>query len=71
MLPTLKKCDSPKIYAISIPAFQCRTRQINSRVGQNIDARKGLSRIKLYCAVHELPGEKCGLFNLQADMHWE
>ena len=63
LTPNFPKCDFPKICAISIPAFQCQTRQINSCVGQNIGARKALPRL------HEFAREKCGLFNLQVDMH--
>ena len=49
MSPIREICNFPKIRAISIPAFQCRTRQINSRVGQNIGARKALPIIIVLC----------------------
>ncbi len=32
---SLTKCDFPKLRVISIPAFQCQSRQINSLVEKN------------------------------------
>ena len=54
--------------AISIPAFQCRTRQISSCVGQNLCPGNTAENCTAQCMFAR---EKSGPFNMKVDMHGE
>ena len=65
------KCDFHKIRAISIPAFQCRTQQINySRVLLDKILVPGTNCQELLCPVHESLGGKVRDFQSSGWYAW-